>query len=53
MHVTAFRIARVLGTSPQLWLNLQNAVTLHDARRKLRNWRPARIHVPPASDTLD
>ena len=41
---SAVRIAKVLGTTPELWLNLQNAVTLHDVCKKLRNWRPAAVH---------
>jgi antitoxin HigA-1 len=32
----ATRIALVLGTTPQYWLNLQNAVDLYDAGTKLR-----------------
>jgi len=32
----ATRIALVLGTTPQYWLNLQNAVDLYDANGKLR-----------------
>jgi len=33
---TAARIALVLGTTAQYWLNLQNAVDLYDANAKLR-----------------
>ncbi|CAN5564593.1 hypothetical protein BH23CHL2_BH23CHL2_26620 [soil metagenome] len=32
---TALRLARLLSTSPQFWLNLQNAVDLYHAERKL------------------
>lgn len=32
---TATRIAVVLGTTPNLWLNLQNAMDLHDAAERL------------------
>ncbi len=32
---TAERFARVLGTSAQFWMNLQTAVDLHRARRRL------------------
>ncbi len=39
----ATRIAAVLGTSAQIWLNLQNAVDLWDARQKIKNWKPAKI----------
>ncbi len=42
---TAVRFAEVLKTTPQFWLNLQNAVDLFDARRKLGTWRPAETHA--------
>ncbi len=32
---TALRLARLLDTSPQFWMNLQNAVDLYHAARKL------------------
>ena len=32
---TATKMAVVLGTTAQFWLNLQNAVDLHDARQRL------------------
>ena len=32
---TALRLARLLGTSPQFWLNLQNSLDLYHAARKL------------------
>ena len=32
---TATRMATVLGTTAQYWLNLQNAVDLYDARQRL------------------
>jgi addiction module HigA family antidote len=31
---TALLLSRALGTSPQFWLNLQNAVDLYDAEHK-------------------
>ncbi len=31
----ALRLARVLGTSPEMWLTLQTRVDLYEARRKL------------------
>ena len=31
---TALRLASYFGTTPQLWLNLQQAVDLHEARTK-------------------
>ena len=37
---TAFRFARVLDTTPEFWLNLQIAVDLYDAGKKLAKWRP-------------
>jgi antitoxin HigA-1 len=33
---TAARMATVLGTTAQYWLNLQNAVDLYDADRRLK-----------------
>ena len=36
--------ARVLETTPQYWLNLQNAVDLYDARKNLAKWRPSKVH---------
>jgi addiction module HigA family antidote len=44
---SALRIAKVLGTTPQLWLNLQSRVDLYDARLKLKSWRPAAVHAAP------
>jgi plasmid maintenance system antidote protein VapI len=42
---TASRIAEALGTSAQYWLNLQNAVDLYDASKRVRKARrkPYRI----------
>jgi len=31
----------VLDTTPELWINLQRAVDLWDARQKLKGWEPA------------
>jgi addiction module HigA family antidote len=44
---TATRIATALGTTAQYWLNLQNAVDLHDAKSKLKDsrHRPRRMRV--------
>ena len=39
----AARIAAVLGTSAELWLNLQNAVDLYDAAQALKGWKPERL----------
>ena len=44
---SALRIAKVLGTTPQLWLNLQARVDLYDARVKLKSWRPSAVHAAP------
>ncbi len=38
---TAIKFAAVLGTTPELWINLQRAVDLWDARQKLKGWKPA------------
>ena len=38
---TAVKFAAVLGTTPELWINLQRAVDLWDARQKLKGWEPA------------
>ncbi len=38
----ATRMAKLLGTTPELWINLQNAVDLYDAALTLESWRPAR-----------
>lgn len=36
----AVRFARALGTTPALWLNLQNAVDLWEAEREFADQRP-------------
>ena len=36
----AARIARVLGTSVRLWVNLQANVDAFDAERATRKWKP-------------
>ena len=41
---TAYRFARVLETTPQFWLNLQNAVDLYEASQRLASWRPTEVH---------
>jgi len=50
---TATRIATVLGTSAQYWLNLQNAVDLYDAGKRLRHGdrRPHRLEAFIAEET--
>ncbi|HEY5208003.1 MAG TPA: HigA family addiction module antitoxin [Stellaceae bacterium] len=44
---SATRIATVLGTGAQVWLNLQNAIDLHDAGRKLMHGtkRPRHLSI--------
>jgi addiction module HigA family antidote len=37
---TATRMAAVLGTTAQYWLNLQNAVDLYDAEQRLAESEP-------------
>ena len=46
---TAYRFAKVLGTTPQFWFNLQNAVDLYDASQRLSSWRPIEIHPAEAA----
>ena len=41
---TAVRFAKVLDTTPEFWLNLQNAVDLHDEQKKLANWEPKEVY---------
>ena len=36
----AVRIARVLATTPQFWLNLQSALDLYDAQQANADWQP-------------
>ena len=43
---TATKLARVFGTTPQLWLNLQNAVDVFDSQQRLKKWKPARVYLP-------
>lgn len=42
---TAVRFSLVLGTSAALWTNLQAAVQLYDAERKLQDEQPPRVQV--------
>ena len=41
----ASRIGRVLGTSAEVWLGLQNAVDLYDAKTDLENWQPETVYT--------
>ncbi len=36
----ATRIAAVLGTSIEVWMNLQKEVDIWNARQKMKNWKP-------------
>ena len=36
----AARLARVLGTTPDLWLNLQAKVDAYEAQQALKRWKP-------------
>jgi len=38
----ATKIAAVLGTTVEIWLNLQNAADIWNAREKMKGWKPAR-----------
>jgi addiction module HigA family antidote len=40
----ATRIAKVLGTTPQFWMNLQAALDLHDAAAAHESWQPPRTY---------
>lgn len=42
-HLAA-RIAKVLGTSVQFWLNLQIAVDAYDAELEVSSWTPSVIY---------
>lgn len=45
----ATRIAAVLGTTEQIWLNLQNSTDLWEARQKMKGWKPKHtFHPAPA-----
>ena len=45
----ATKIAAVLGTTVEIWLNLQNTTDIWNARQKMKGWKPTRIfHPTPA-----
>ncbi|HET8541882.1 MAG TPA: HigA family addiction module antitoxin [Anaeromyxobacter sp.] len=47
---TAILLSRALGTTPELWLNLQVAVDLWDAQQRMTRGRvAARVHAPARS----
>lgn len=39
----ATKIARILQTTPQFWLNLQNAVDLFRAEKQIKHWKPTTV----------
>ncbi len=43
----ATKIAAVLGTSVEIWLNLQNTTDMWDARQKMKNWKPKTVFYNP------
>ena len=46
----ATRIARVLGTSTRLWINLQANVDAYDAERAARKWKPSATYRAVAGE---
>lgn len=51
----ACKIGSVLGTSADLWLNIQRGVDLYDTKQSLKKWKPKEVFanetqaaVPPA-----
>ena len=36
----AVKIGKALGTTSEIWLNLQRAVDIWDAEQKLKSWKP-------------
>jgi len=45
----AVRRARVLDTSPEIWINLQNKVDLYKAQKETKNWSPKETYPAKAS----
>ena len=41
----ATRIGKVMGTSAEVWLKLQNAVDLYDANAELEDWQPGAVYT--------
>lgn len=46
----AARIAKVLGTSAQFWVNLQANVDAFDAELEVRAWKPAVVYGAAAAE---
>lgn len=44
----ALRLSRAFGTTPNLWLNLQQAVDIWEARQKQGSW----MRIQPIADTV-
>ena len=42
----ATKIATVLGTTVEIWLNLQNTTDIWNARQKMKGWKPTRTFHP-------
>lgn len=41
----AVKIGRALGTSAELWLNLQRGVDVYEAEEKLKRWKPSHSYA--------
>lgn len=39
----ATRISAVLGTTVEMWLNLQNKTDMYNARQKMKDWKPKTV----------
>lgn len=39
----ATRLAAALDTTPQFWLNLQNALDIYEAQQKYKHWKPEKV----------
>ena len=46
----ACKLAAVLSTTPDFWLNLQKAVDLWEARQALAGWQPAATYPAPTPE---
>lgn len=49
----AGKIARVLDTSVDLWLNLQNAIDIWDTQKTLADWKPRNVYAAPVPDGME
>jgi antitoxin HigA-1 len=45
----ALRLSKTLGTTPELWLNLQRAYDLHVTMHERKDWQSA-VPVPPLGE---